>query len=147
MRKSNPVRYSSAVGEMWVHATFKVKYCHPIFDIEDVRLEADKLFKEACNRYSIPYKNIGFDDNHVHSILDINNYSRPEAAKMLRGYIAKKLLARFPRLKKKYFWNSGLWNPAYYMDAVGKDMDFMQKYVSKQKYAKPAIVQMKLTAY
>jgi len=27
MRKENPVRYSSAVGESWQHCEFKVKYC------------------------------------------------------------------------------------------------------------------------
>ena len=36
--KTNPTRYSSAVGEIWVMATFKVKYCHKIFDILAVRL-------------------------------------------------------------------------------------------------------------
>ena len=30
--KFNPVRFSSAVGEIWVMATFKVKYCHKVFD-------------------------------------------------------------------------------------------------------------------
>lgn len=32
MRKENPARYSSAVGESWQHCEFKVKYCHPISD-------------------------------------------------------------------------------------------------------------------
>ena len=47
MRKENPTRYSSAVGEAWQHAMFKVKYCHPIFDDKEVREECDKLFDEA----------------------------------------------------------------------------------------------------
>ena len=34
MRKENPVRYSSAVGEAWLHAMFKINYCHKIFDDE-----------------------------------------------------------------------------------------------------------------
>lgn len=147
MRKENPTRYSSAVGEMWVHATFKVKYCHKIFDLEQVRTETNKLLLEAFERYGIAYKEIGFDDNHVHFIADINNHSRPEAAKLLKGYVAKKLFEKLPWLKRKYFYGSGLWNPAYYMDAVGKDMEFMQKYIMKQKYAKQDCVQMKLFAY
>ncbi|MFH1399127.1 MAG: hypothetical protein ABIG95_03370 [Candidatus Woesearchaeota archaeon] len=35
--KFNPVGYSSAVGEIWVMATFKVKYCHKIFNFPLVR--------------------------------------------------------------------------------------------------------------
>jgi hypothetical protein len=36
MKKLNPTRYSSAVGEVWVMATFKTKYCHKVFDIPEV---------------------------------------------------------------------------------------------------------------
>ena len=39
MRKENPVRYSSAVGEAWMHCEFKIKYRHPIFD--------DEIYREA----------------------------------------------------------------------------------------------------
>jgi len=34
--------------------------------------------------------------------LDIGNYSRPQVAKMLKGYVANKLFVKFPILKKKY---------------------------------------------
>ncbi len=44
MRKENPVRYSSAVGEVWLQAMFKVKYCRNIFDIKEVREECSRLF-------------------------------------------------------------------------------------------------------
>ena len=52
MRKENPTRYSSAVGEAWQHAMFKVKYCHPIFDDKEVREETDRFplgtYPAAC---------------------------------------------------------------------------------------------------
>lgn len=131
MRKENPTRYSSAVGELWIHATFKVKYCHKIFDIKEVRQEAETLLIELLVRYKIPYKEIGFDDDHVHCIIDISNYSRPEVAKLIKGNIAKKLFQKFPWLKERYFWGSGLWSPAYYMDSVGRDIEFMRGYVKK----------------
>ena len=129
MKKYNPTRYSSAVGEAWMHATFKVKYCHKIFD--------NKL---EC-------KSIGFDSNHVHMIIDMGNYSRPEVAKMLKGYTAKKLLKKYSWLKKEYFYGSGLWSPAHYMNSVGQDMDFMEGYVMKQKYSIEGIVQFKLNQF
>ena len=49
--KTNPVRYSSAVGEVWVLATFKVKYCHNIFDFDAVRVYSLQLFEEALKKY------------------------------------------------------------------------------------------------
>jgi len=53
MRKENPARYSSIVGEAWMHAMCKVKYCHNIFDIKEVREECIRLFDEASERYGI----------------------------------------------------------------------------------------------
>jgi len=132
--KTNPVRYSSMVGESWHHFSFKVKYCHKIFDDEEVRNECHKLLIEAFERNNIRYEEIGFDRDYVHGIMDIGLYSRPQAAKLIKGYVAKKMFQRFPELKKKYFWGSGLWNPASWIDSVGKDKEFMKSYIRKQRY-------------
>lgn len=133
--KENPVRYSSAVGESWHHLMMKVKYCHKIFDDSRIREACNRLILEAFERYHIRYRTIGFDSDHVHSIVDIGLYSRPQFAKLVKGYIGKKLLEQFPEVKKKYFYGSGLWNPATYLDSVGKDIEFMERYVNKQRYA------------
>ena len=137
MRKEDPTRYSSAVGEAWQHAMFKVKYCHEIFDIKEVREECDKLFIEASERYAIPIAGKGFDSNHVHMKVDIGMYSRAEVAKRLKGYVAKNLFKKFPWVKKKYFWGSGLWNPSYYMGSP-KNVADLDRYLRKQKYFDPS---------
>lgn len=131
--KENPTRYSSAVGECWVHAMFKVKYCHKVFDDERVRTAADVLTREACAKYSIRYGTIGWDSDHVHMTLDIGLRSRPEVAKLIKGYVGRKLLKQFPEMKKRYFWNSGFWNPSYYMDS-SRGLSSITNYVNKQKY-------------
>ena len=131
--KFNPPRHSSCVGESVHHMMFKVKYCHSVFDIKEVREEAGRLFNEAFERYNIRCFGIGFDNNHVHGAVDICMHSRSSAAKCLKGYVAKKLLNKFPWLKQRYFWNSGLWNPSYYMDTT-KDLNSLLRYIKKQKY-------------
>ena len=75
--KSNPIRYSSAVGEVWVMATFKTKYSHKIFDIRAVRELAEALINEAFYLYEIRCKKLSFDSDHVHMILDLGIKSRP----------------------------------------------------------------------
>lgn len=90
--KFKPTRFSSAVGELWVMATFKVKYCHKIFDILGVRELTDALFNQAVTLYHIRCRKLAFDSDHVHMILDLGLYSRPELAKKLKGYVGKKLL-------------------------------------------------------
>ena len=131
--KINPTRYSSAIGEIWVMATFKIKYCHNIFDIKEIREACNMLLLEALGKYAIMHQDIGFDSNHVHIILEMGLNNKHQIAKKLRGFIAKKFFALLPWVKKRYFWDSGLWNPAY--DIRSHDLSILKRYVQKQKYS------------
>ena len=133
MRKTNPVRYSSAVGEAWMHCMFKVKYSHKIFDDELYREGMRTLLLEAAYLSEIELGEIGFDNNHVHFMADIGLYSRPEIAKLLKGYTAKKFFDYFPEAKRKHFWDSGFWNPSYYIGSP-RDLAATIKYIQGQKY-------------
>lgn len=142
--KFKPTRYSSAVGEVWVMATFKVKYCHKIFDILGVRELTDALLHQAFSKYEIRCRKLAFDSDHVHMIIDMGLYSKPEIANKIKGYTGRKLLHMIPWLKKTKFWGSGLWNPAYDIRNVS-DMNFYERYLDKQKYASAG--QKMLTAF
>ena len=146
MRKESPVRYSSAVGEAWMHCMFKVKYCHKIY-----REAMHFLLQEAAYRYEIILDELGFDDNHVHCLADIGLYDRPEVAKLLRGYTAKKFFEFFPELKRQKieggkFWGSGLWNPAYYIGSP-KDLATTKRYIQNQKYGSKGKAQRVLSSF
>ena len=132
--KKNLTRYSSAVGEVWVMATFKVKYCHKIFDLAAVRLLTEVLFFEAFSFYKMRCDRLSFDADHVHMIVDMGLYSKPEIAKNLKGFVAKQLFRLVPWLKQQKFWGSGLWNPAYDIRSIN-DIDFYRRYLDKQKYS------------
>ena len=143
MRKTNPVRYSSAVGEAWMHCEFKIKYCHSIFDDEIYREGLRSLLLEAAYEYDIPVGTIGFADDHLHFMADIGLYDRPEVAKLLRGYTGKKFFEYFPELKLPkhlggLFWKSGLWNPSYYIGSP-RNLENTIKYIKKQKYGELGI--------
>jgi putative transposase len=142
--KRNPTRYSSAVGEIWVMATFKIKYCHKIFDIMAVRQLTDALINEAFQHYHVRCRKLAFDSDHVHTIIDMGLYSKIELAKKIKGYVARNLFRLLPWLKKLKFWGSGLWNPAYDIRSIN-DMDFYDRYLDKQKYSSTR--QTMLTAY
>ena len=146
MRKENPARFSSAVGEAWMHCEFKIKYCHPIFDDEIYRESMRTLLLEAAYEYEIPVGVIGFDDNHVHFMADIGMYKREEVAKLLRGPTAKKFFEYFPECKKKYFWDSGFWNPSYYIGSP-KNIESTIDYIKKQKYDERMQNQQTLKAF
>jgi len=138
--KTEIPRHSSCVGEAWMHGMFKIKYTHPIFNDEQIRNYCEQLFSQACQKYEIKISELGFDNNHVHMLVDVGLYSRPQVAKMLKGYTAKKLFKKFPWMKKPkheggLFWNSGLWNPSYYLESP-KDMKKIINYIRNQKYGK-----------
>jgi putative transposase len=126
------VSHSSSIGSCWVHLAFKVKYCHKIFDIPDIKMRMEQLLKEAMNRYNIRHKELGIDRDHIHSVLDTGIRSVPQVAKLLKGYTAKRLLREYPFLKRQYFWGSGMWNPSYYFDSLGRDIGEMSRYVRRQ---------------
>ena len=137
--KLNPTRYSSAVGEVWVMATFKIKYCHKIFDILAVRQLCDALINEAFQIYEIRCKKLAFDSDHAHMIIELGLYSKPQIAKKIRGYVASHLFLMMPWLKAHkweggLFWDSGLWNPAYDIRNI-TDLDFYMRYLDRQKYS------------
>ena len=139
MKKCNPTRYSSAVGEIWVMATFKIKYCHKLFDNPGIRELVEALFLQAFAYYGITFDKLAFDSDHVHIILDLGLYSKHELAKKLKGYVARYLFKFMPWLKNDkwdggYFWNSGFWNPAYDIRSIN-DLGVYRRYLDKQRYA------------
>ena len=69
--KTNPTRYSSAIGEVWIMLTLKVKYCHNVFDKQAIREFTEVVLIKALDFYQIRWKKKTFDNNHVHTILDI----------------------------------------------------------------------------
>ena len=126
------VSHSSSVGRLWVHLAFKVKYCHKIFDLPEIKMRAETLLREAMNRYHIRCRELGIDRDHVHAVLDLGTRSVSHVVKLLKGYTAKHLLREYSFLKRQYFWGSGLWNPSYYFDSLGRDIEELSAYVRKQ---------------
>ena len=119
---------------------FKVKYCHKVFDNFGYRNACHGLIMRACKEYGIRMKDktIGFDDNHVHTILGMGIKSKPEIAKKIKGYVARKFFKIFPDLKKPkskggMFWGSGLWSQASY-GANPTEINFTINYIRSQKY-------------
>ena len=127
-------RASSCVGNSWCHATFKVKYCHKVFAIEEVRMFVFDLLNQISAGYNFPLEDVGFGDDHVHFDVDIRIRSKPEVAKIFKGIIGKMVLRKFPEIKKKYFYGSGFWSPAYFLDNIGRNHEEIKRYIRKQDY-------------
>jgi putative transposase len=129
---ADKVGHSSSVGRLWVHLAFKVKYCHKIFRIPAIKMRCEQLLWEAINQLGLECNELGIDEDHIHFVMDVGLNPLPNIIKKLKGYSAKKLLQEYPWLKRQYFWGSGMWNPSYYFDSLGKDLEQLSDYVRKQ---------------
>lgn len=130
--KPDLVSHSSSVGRLWVHLAFKVKYCHKIFDIPEIKASCEALLRQALGDLNIQVEELGIDRDHVHFVLDIGLTPIAEVVKKLKGFTAKRLFQEYPWLKRQYFWGSGMWNPSYYFDSLGKGLEDMKSYVRRQ---------------
>lgn len=92
----------------------------------------EQLLREAMNKYGIIYEEMGIDEDHIHFLLDVGIRSVSQVARLLKGYTGKKILQEYPWLKKKYFWGSGLWNPSYYLDSLGRNIEEVSEHVRNQ---------------
>ena len=67
-------------------------------------------------------------------IIDLGLNSKHEIAKKIRGYVGFKIFRIEPWIKKKWFWNSGFWNPAYDIRSMN-DVATYERYLDKQYYS------------
>ena len=116
-----------------MHMCFKIKYCHSIFDDKTIQKRCEDIFRQVeAQEMKFKIDEIGFDRNHVHFCLDLGpEASESYVVKKLKGTSAKFLLREFPYLKKRYFWDSGLWNPGYFCESLGDST-----YENKKMYVK-----------
>ncbi|MFH0949279.1 MAG: IS200/IS605 family transposase [Candidatus Aenigmatarchaeota archaeon] len=127
------VRGSSSVTRLENHVSYKVRYCHKVFDFVEVKQRCHEIFFEVAALHSIVIEEIGFDGDHVHmDILIRNTHCMCDVDKWFKGTSGRKLLREFPEIKKKYFWGSGFWGSQGYADSVGRDPQIIRNYVKSQ---------------
>ena len=126
-------RGSSSVTRIELHVSYKVKYCHKIFDIAELKKRCEEIFRAVAENLKVIIKEIGFDGDHMHmDIVMLHTQRLCDINKAFKGTSGKKLLEEFPEIKKKYFWGSGLWGKQAYGDSVGRDPTVIRNYVKNQ---------------
>jgi len=91
--------------------------------------------------YSIAYshnwevKELKIMPDHIHLIIEAQPFIAPtDIVKIIKGTTAKMVFRKFPELKEKEFWGSGLWSPSYYVGTLGNaSLETALKYLEKQE--------------
>ncbi|MBD3155133.1 MAG: IS200/IS605 family transposase, partial [Candidatus Aenigmarchaeota archaeon] len=110
------------------------KYRHKIFGFERIKVVCEKSFYETAEKYGLIIKELGFDIDHLHMVIDIPpRYSVSQVVKFLKGRSSRRLFKTFPWLRRKFFLKGGLWSPAYYFDSIGDvQSEIIERYVREQ---------------
>jgi putative transposase len=124
------------------HKTFKIKY-HFVFCIKyrkDLFLDnkyiktVSNVCKEFEDRYHMKFETIGFDEDHVHFMLQsIPKYSASQIFRLVKSITAIKLFEEHPDLKKE-LWGGEFWSDGGYVATVGEGVnaEVIREYIKKQ---------------
>ena len=127
--------YSSSLGRATLHISLIPKYRHRIFGYTRIKNVCERIFFEIADEYNFVIKEMGFDIDHVHLVVDVGpNYSASDIVKLLKGISSRKLFRIFPWLRERFFWGGHLWSGAYFFDSIGDvNYEVIHNYVRKQE--------------
>ena len=124
------------------HKVFKIKY-HFVFVIKyrkDLFLQKKyaETFKTICEemqkRYTMNFETIGFDEDHVHFLLQyVPKYSPSQLFRIVKSITARKLFEKYPELKKD-LWGGEFWSDGGYVSTVGEGInaEIIRNYIKNQ---------------
>ena len=124
------------------HKAFRIKY-HFVFVIKYrkdlfVNEKYVKTFKDVCKdmeeRYSMKFETIGFDEDHVHFLLQsVPKYSPSQLFRVVKSITAIKLFEAHPDIKKE-LWGGEFWSDGGFVSTVGEGVnaEIIRKYIQNQ---------------
>ena len=122
------------VFEIKYHFVFVIKYRKDLF-LNEKYVET---FREICkgleHRYTMKFETIGFDENHVHFLLQsVPKYFASQIFRLVKSIIAIKLFEKHPDIKKE-LWGREFWSDGGYVGTVGEGInaDIIRNYIKKQ---------------
>ena len=115
------------------HLVFPVKYRNSVIS-EELGKGLQEICIEISKRYEIHFLEIGYEENHVHFLLQsIPSLSVSQICMKVKSITAKELFKRFPEIKKQ-LWGGSFWTSGYYANTVGQygNKDIIMKYIQNQ---------------
>ena len=116
--------------------------------------EVSITFQEIClgisSRYEIHFVEIGFDENHVHFLIQsVPMMSPKKIVNTVKSLTAREIFRLHPEVKQ-FLWGGKFWTSGYYINTVGQyaNEEVIKKYLKEQgkekEYKKIYTSQLKL---
>ena len=116
------------------HLVFVVKYRKDLFLEESYVSFMRDLLVEIEKRYFLKSETVGFDEDHVHILMQAApRYSPSKIMQIVKSITARELFKRFPKIKDE-LWGGEFWSDGGYIGTVGEGVnaDVIRKYIKNQ---------------
>ena len=130
---SSHIKKSHNTNLLLYHLVCPAKRRKKVF-LPEVEDELKKVCFQIGECYEMIFVEIGADKDHVHFLIQtIPMHSPTNIAKKIKSITGKKLLEKFPWIKKETL-GSSLWTSGYYISTVGAHANesIISKYVKEQ---------------
>ncbi len=125
---------SHATHSLGYHIIWCPKYRHQVLK-DAIEVELKRILSETCAHYGWELQELEIMPDYVHLFVQADHTTAPvEIAKTLKSISAVHIFNKFPKLKGRKFWGSGLWSRGTYYASVGHiSEDAVRKYIQTQK--------------
>jgi len=127
-------RASHKVFRIKYHFVFCIKYRKDLFLEEKYTETIKKTCEEIQKRYYVKFETIGFDEDHVHFMLQsVPKYSPSQLFRVVKSVTAIQLFKLHPDLKEE-LWGGEFWSDGGYVSTVGEGVnaEIIRKYIQSQ---------------
>lgn len=108
------------VYRLQYHLVWTPKYRHPVFG-EPQRHDLKAILEKTAFDHDIELQELEIPKDHIHALVALEpTMSLSECMRILKSVSAREFFARYPDIKKQYFWGNKLWSPSYYAETVGR---------------------------
>jgi putative transposase len=125
---------SHATHSLGYHIIWCPKYRHQVLK-DAIEVELKRILSETGAHYGWELQELEIMPDYVHLFVQADPTTAPvEIAKTLKSISAVHIFNKFPKLKGRKFWGSGLWSRGTYYASVGHiSEDAVRKYIQTQK--------------
>lgn len=134
MEENELCKSAHKVFQIKYHFVFCIKYRKDLFLKENYIETIKKICIDISNRYYIKFETIGFDEDHVHFMVQsVPKYSASKIFQVVKSITAIELFKRHKEIKEELYGGE-FWSDGGYVATVGEGInaDVIRSYIAKQ---------------
>ena len=124
----------SGILSLKYHIMIVTKYRKDLFFNEEYQNYIKTILQEIEKRYFITPETIGFDEDHVHLLVQAApKYSPSRIIQIIKSITAREMFKKFEEIKEE-LWGGEFWSDGGYVATVGEgtNADIVRNYIKKQ---------------